>query len=280
MSRRIASLGLVLSGLFLLAPMSCRAALPAEDLSGDQVDLEKKIRTLQAELDALRAQRVASAGDLAGEKSVKPGINKSWKSDEVEPLVERLESESREIFTGQAELAALVGPVKGMAVADVGAGSGFMAERFAGLVGDTGHVYAVDINATMMERVAQTAQDKGIANLSTVVCGEKSVDLEKNSVDLVFICDTYHHFEYPRNSLRSIHEALRPGGQIVMVEFKRIPGESREWIFGHVRAGEEVFTREVEAAGFELINTHYPPFLKENYVLRFRKAGASPAATR
>jgi len=57
----------------------------------------------------------------------------------------------------------------------------------------------------------------------------------------------------------------------VVVDFKRIPGESDGWILEHVRAGEEVFREEIEEAGFELVNAHYPPFLEENYVLRFRR---------
>ncbi len=205
------------------------------------------------------------------EQSVKPGINERWKSENIAPLVETLEDEGREIFSQRERIAALVGPLKGSVVADIGAGSGFMTELFAGLVGAAGKVYAVDINAGLMERLAKDAADKGIANIETVVCGERSVDLPANSVDLMFICDTYHHFEYPVSTMRSIHEALRPGGQLVVVDFYRIEGVSSDWILEHVRAGEEVFTREIEEAGFELVNQHYPPYLPQNYVLRFRK---------
>ncbi|MCC6909240.1 MAG: methyltransferase domain-containing protein [Phycisphaerales bacterium] len=205
------------------------------------------------------------------EQSVKPGINDRWKSDDIAPLVETLDDEGREIFSQREKIAALVGPRKGSVVADIGAGSGFMAELFAGLVGEAGKVYAVDINAGLMERLAKDAADKGINNIETVVCGERSVDLPANSVDLMFICDTYHHFEYPVSTMRSIYEALRPGGQLVVVDFYRIEGESSEWILGHVRAGEEVFTQEIVDAGFELVNQHYPPYLPQNYVLRFRK---------
>ena len=74
---------------------------------------------------------------------------------------------------------------------------------------------------------------------------------------------------------RSIYDALKPGGQLVVVEFYRIPDQSRPWVLWHVRGGEEVFTKEVTDAGFELINTDYVPFLPENYVLRFRKPGGS-----
>ncbi len=208
---------------------------------------------------------------LESEKNVKPGINDSWKSDKIGPLIGRLETESREVYIHRAEIAAMVGPVPGMHVADVGSGSGFMAHAFARLVGEEGRVYAVDINENLLVHVAKGAKEKNLDNLKTVTCDEKSVRLEPNSVDLVYICDTYHHFEYPRNTMASIYRALRPNGQLVIVDFHRIPGVSREWILGHVRADQETVTKEIRAAGFELTNIHKMDELKENYVLRFRK---------
>ncbi len=212
-----------------------------------------------------------AAGGCASEQSAKPGINDRWMSTEIEPLVESLESESREIYVNRRLLAEVAGPRPGMDVADVGAGSGFMARELAGLVGPTGTVYAVDINPVMMQHVALRAAADDIQNLQTTVCSDRSVNLAAGSVDMVFICDTYHHFEYPLSTLRTIHEALRPGGQIVLVDFRREPGKSRTWILDHVRAGQEVVIREITAAGFELIDRHDVPELRENYVLRFRR---------
>ena len=214
---------------------------------------------------------VAVGGCATDEQSVKPGINDRWMSSEIEPLVQSLESESREIYVNRRLLAEVAGPRPGMDVADVGAGSGFMARELARLVGPTGTVYAVDINPVMMQHVALRAVADDITNLRTVVCTDRSVNLAPGSVDMVFICNTYHHFEYPLSTLRTIHEALRPGGQIVLVDFRREPGKSRTWILDHVRAGQEVITREITAAGFELTDSHDVPELQENYVLRFRR---------
>ncbi|MHA1944165.1 MAG: class I SAM-dependent methyltransferase, partial [Candidatus Thorarchaeota archaeon] len=104
----------------------------------------------------------------------------------------------------------------------------------------------------------------------TVLGQDDSIELPPNSVDTVFICDTYHHFEFPQRILRTIHRALRPGGEIVLVDFRRAPG-SPEWLLNHVRAGEETFVSEITAAGFQLVNDHDVSFLTDNYVLRFRK---------
>lgn len=216
----------------------------------------------------------AQDGD-AGLTSVKPGINDFWIGSDIDPLVDRLETESREIYRERSNLAALAGPPPGAIIADVGTGSGFMALEFAALIGDEGIVYAVDINPAMLDDVLRKAHAKGITNIRKVLSPEDSVNLAPNSVDIVFLCDTYHHFEYPEPTMRSIYQALRPGGQLVLVELKRIPGQTEPRMLEHVRAGEEVFKKEILQVGFELTNNHYPPYLTDNYVLRFRKPQAS-----
>ncbi|HSR68016.1 MAG TPA: class I SAM-dependent methyltransferase [Acidobacteriota bacterium] len=212
-----------------------------------------------------------AAPAAAQQESVKPGINESWKSDDIDPLIGRLEAEDREIYAHRSAIATLVGPPPGSVVADVGAGSGFMVEEFARLVGPQGKVIALDINAAMMRHVSEEAAEKGLDNVVARVSGEREVTLEPQSVDIVFISDTYHHFEYPQSMMESIHRALRPGGQLIVVDFERIEGQSEDWVLQHVRAGREVFRQEIEAAGFQLVGVHAASFLKQNYVLRFLK---------
>jgi SAM-dependent methyltransferase len=207
----------------------------------------------------------------AQEKSVKPGINETWKSNEIQPLVNTLEAESREIYTQRSALADLVALRPGMAVADIGAGSGFMVEEFARRVGPAGRIYAVDINGKLLQRIAANAKQHNLPQIQIVLTHEDSVDLPDGTVDLIFVCDTYHHFEYPQKSLAGIHRALRTGGELIIVEFHREPGQSPGWILEHVRAGQAEFTREIEAAGFSLVRAEAAPFLSQNYVLRFRK---------
>jgi predicted methyltransferase len=100
---------------------------------------------------------------------------------------------------------------------------------------------------------------------------ERSVPLPDDSVDLLFLCDAYHHFEYPRSMNRSMWKALRPGGTLLLIDYKRIPGTTRKDILAHVRAGEEVFTAELVDAGFEKVESLPSPRLRDNYVVRFRK---------
>ena len=93
-----------------------------------------------------------------------------------------------------------------------------------------------------------------------------SVELPKASVDVAFVCDVYHHFESPEASLASLFEAIRPGGSLVIIEFHRIPGQTPEWLLEHVRAGQDVFTAEIEAAGFVETDEIELEGLTDNYI--------------
>jgi predicted methyltransferase len=205
------------------------------------------------------------------ETTVKPGVNAEYLKPDlnVSTWVERFESEGREIYDHRQGIVAAAKIRSGSVVADIGAGTGLFTPLFSKAVGPKGKVYAVDIVPAFVERIRALAKTNELRNVEAVLCTERSVELPADSIDLAFICDVYHHFEYPRSSLESIHRALRPGGEIFLIEFKRIPGVSSEWTMKHVRAGEEVFTEEIEAAGFKKVEEI--DLLKDNYVLRFRK---------
>jgi predicted methyltransferase len=203
------------------------------------------------------------------DKSVKPGINKPFENPDVKDYVQKFEGESREIAAQAKEIVAACKLKPGMKVADVGAGTGLFTRKFAQAVAPEGKVFAVDIAKSFLQHIEKTCQDAGIKNVETVLCDQFSTKLPKNSVDLVFICDTYHHFEFPERTMHSIHDALRPGGQIVLIDFQRIEGKSSVWIMWHVRAGKEVFIAEIKAAGFKVLGEEN--FLKENYLVRFEK---------
>jgi len=209
----------------------------------------------------------------AGEPSVRPGVNATFLSEDldVERWVGVFESESREIFARRDALADALGLAPGMAVADIGAGTGLFMGPFAERVGPAGRVYEVDISPRFLAHLRARAAAAGLAQVRVVTGSERSVELPPASVDVAFVCDTYHHFEYPHSTLASLRAALRPGGALVVVDFERIPGRSRDWVLEHVRAGREVFAREIEAAGFEPRGAVAVEGLEENYVLRFRR---------
>lgn len=209
---------------------------------------------------------------LAQDKSINPGINKSFESPNVPEYVERFEKEGRDAFDHRQEVVAALGLKAGQVVADVGAGTGLFTRMFSRAVGPTGKVYAVDISDEFVKHIEKVAQQQKMDNIVGVVCKPDSAELPPNSVDLAFICDTYHHFEFPHKTMRSIHQALKPHGQVVLIDFRRIPGVSSDWTLGHVRAGQEVFAKEIADAGFKQVEEK-KDLLKESYFLRFEKVG-------
>ncbi len=205
--------------------------------------------------------------------SVRPDINREFLSPDlnVDQWVARFEVESREIFAARREVLAACQLKPGMRMADIGAGTGLYSRLFAGAVGAKGWVYAVDISPKFVEHIAQTAQADGLTNLTAVLCSDHSVTLPPASVDMVFVCDTYHHFEYPQATLASIHRALADGGQLIVIDFDRVPGKSSDFVLGHVRAGKAEFRSEIEAAGFKFGEEVKIAGFRENYLLRFTK---------
>jgi precorrin-6B methylase 2 len=205
----------------------------------------------------------------AQDKSVNPGINDPFQNPDVKAYVDKFEVESREVYAERKAIVAACKLTSGMVVADVGAGTGLFTRLFAAEVGPKGKVYAVDIAPAFIEHIRKSCKEAGLSNVEPMRCSDKSVELPANSVDVVFICDTYHHFEFPQLTLASIHKALKPGGQLVLIDFHRIEGKSSKWVLGHVRAGQDVFTKEITDAGFRVVGQEQ--LLKENYFVRFEK---------
>jgi ubiquinone/menaquinone biosynthesis C-methylase UbiE len=155
----------------------------------------------------------------------------------------------------------------GDVVADIGAGTGVMTRPFAKAVAPQGKVYAVDIDAEILDYLkAQIQKD----NLTNVICIHSKPDdpmLPKNSVDLAFFSDTTHHIEHRVEFYRKLSPAIRPGGRIAIID----AGPDSP---GHPHKAEELVPkdqaiREVEEAGFKLTDDY--TFLPRDYFVVLRK---------
>jgi len=205
-----------------------------------------------------------------------PKINEPFQKPNVKEYVKKFESNERETYARRHEIVAALGLTPGMTVADVGAGTGLFTRLFAEKVGSTGKVYAVDIAPRFLEHIAAEAKKRGQTNVVTVRGSQDTTNLPRESVDLVFLSDVYHHLEKPEKALASIRQALKPGGELVVVDFDRVDGRSSAFVLKHVRADKGVFRREIEMAGFQPIAVPKPPSLTENFFLRFQKSSAAP----
>lgn len=227
-------------------------------------------------LSTLSCVTVGAAIARAQEKSVRPGINDAYRNPDVKEFQGKFEVESREVFARRKEIVAACRIQFGQTVADIGAGTGLFTAMFSEVVGHDGRVIAVDIAQPFLDHIAKTNRAAGRSNVRTQLCKPDSTELSAHSIDVAFICDTYHHFEFPFRTMASLHRALKPGGRVILVDFRREVGKSSEWVLNHVRAGQEVVEREIIESGFRKIHEERR-LLKENYLVVFEKPVASTA---
>lgn len=134
-------------------------------------------------------------------------------------------------------------------IADIGAGSGYHVFRMAPLA-KNGVVYAVDIQSEMLEAINIKIELNNINNIKTILGNEKSIQLPKNSVDKIIMVDVYHEFNFPKEMIRSIKNALKPDGELFLIEYRgedpRVPVKKIH------KMSEKQAQKEMEANGFTL----------------------------
>lgn len=147
----------------------------------------------------------------------------------------------------------------GMRIADLGAGTGVFALPLATAVGQTGRVYAIDIDPGLLAIVGEKAKSAGLGNIETVVAGETDPRVPA-PVDLIFLSDTLHHLPEQGSYVKQFPKLLRPGGRVAIIEFAE----------GHWPEGHEAFAITpaqvdgwMSAAGFRRTARH--TFLETNF---------------
>ena len=108
----------------------------------------------------------------------------------------------------------------GMVVADIGAGSGYLSRRMSPAVMPGGKVLAVDVQPEMVALLQAMVRESGLQNIQPLLSVEEDVGLPAATVDLAIMVDVYHELAYPYEVLDSIVRALKPGGQLVFVEYR------------------------------------------------------------
>jgi len=160
-----------------------------------------------------------------------------------------------------------LGLKSGMAVADIGAGTGYYARRMAPLVGSGGVVYATDVQPEMMKMLDDGAKKAGLTNIKPILGGLQSVNLPDASIDLAIMVDVYHELEFPFEVIDSLVRALKPGGRIAYVEYRaedsRVP----------IKALHKMSEAQVrkEAAAHALVWERTASTLPWQHVVIFRK---------
>ena len=156
-------------------------------------------------------------------------------------------------------------------VADIGAGTGYFTFPVAQRV-PQGKVFAVDIQPKMLARIARRKTLERVVNVETVLGKQDDPKLPNNEIDLAFIVDAYHEFSFPRETGERLKESLKPGGQLVLVEYRaedpRVPIKRLH------KMSEVQVKQEMAAIGLDWVRTE--SYLPQQHVLIFQKPTAQP----
>jgi len=152
------------------------------------------------ETESYRGRKIAPTMDYAGA----PWLTRESRDTEERPdlLIEALDL------------------APGMVIADVGAGNGFHALRMAERVAPDGRVLAVDIQQEMLDELEVRAGEAGVENIETILGTVDDPRLPHAAVDLALLVDVYHELSHPEEVLAAVRASLRPGGRLVLVEFR------------------------------------------------------------
>lgn len=189
-------------------------------------------------LQPLLAQQTRPTHPLTGRRVAGIPTDYSW--------LDRPEREQAE----RPELALdLLGIAKGLVVADIGAGTGYMTVRLARRVGPTGKVYATDLLPQMLTILKDRARQEKLPNIEVVGSLLSDARLPPGAIDLALLVDVYHEFWRPQDMLQSIKRGLKPGGRLVLLEYRK---EDNRYpaLSDHTMSVTEVRT-EVEAEGYK-----------------------------
>jgi ubiquinone/menaquinone biosynthesis C-methylase UbiE len=143
----------------------------------------------------------------------------------------------------------------GMAVADIGAGTGYYTELLSKAVGADGKVYATDVQIGMLRYLEIRKKQKNLTNVEVVRGGMEVTGLRENSVDLALMVDVYHEFQKPVEMMADLMRALKPGGQVALVEYRK--EDPNVPILEDHKMSEKQIKKELSAAGFRHVKTHH-----------------------
>jgi ubiquinone/menaquinone biosynthesis C-methylase UbiE len=155
----------------------------------------------------------------------------------------------------------------GMTVADVGAGAGYTSLRLSRRVGPEGTVLATDVQPEMIRMLRSNAKRAGVSNIKPILCTQDDPKLPEGRVDLILLVDVYHEVTDPATCLKGWRKALKPGGRLVLVEFRAedpdVPIKPE-----HKMSVDQV-RKEVEPEGFAFKTVH--EFLPWQHIIVFEK---------
>jgi arsenite methyltransferase len=168
------------------------------------------------------------------------------------------ESPGRDDWQDPEEVVAALELEPGDQVADLGSGGGYFTFPMAEAVGESGRVYAVDVEESLLAYIAKEAEKRGLPQIETVLAPEDGLGLPDASVDLIFLSNVFHHLPDPTDYFRRARPILRSGGRIAVIDFS-----GGGFLRSHATPADEV-REHFEAAGYSLA-TQYEFLERQNF---------------
>jgi FkbM family methyltransferase len=181
------------------------------------------------------------------------GINKWYMGRQIAHVmshfgIDWLEREERGMEENTSLLLKNLAVKPGMVVADIGAGSGYHSALLSKMVG-TGKVFAVDVEPEMIAYLNARIKQEKLSRIVPILSTEQKVSLPENTIDMMLLVDVYHEFSFPYEMALSMRAALKPGGKLVLVEFRA--EDATVPIKTIHKMSEAQAIKEFKAAGFE-----------------------------
>ncbi len=148
----------------------------------------------------------------------------------------------------------IIGDIRGKIIGDIGSGGGYFAMEFARRIGPLGFVHAIDVNARNLKHIDKLISRYEISNMDTLLSPVDSIPLARDSVDMFFNRNAFHHIREPEGYFRKLLPVLKPGGRIVIIDYK--PGRfSLRQLLRHWSAPETI-VEMMKNAGYDHVSTH------------------------
>ena len=176
-----------------------------------------------------------------------------------------LEDPQRDAYQKPHEVLNALKIKPGEVIADIGAGSGYFTFRLAHFVGDKGRVYAVDVSPEMIRHINRRIRDVKATNVVSILADPDDPLLLDRSINRFFICDVWHHIANPTKYLSLMKRMLKPGGEIIMIDF-----EKKDLPVGppaQMKIAREDLLKQIQDNGFKLVREHR--FLQYQYFFVF-----------
>jgi ubiquinone/menaquinone biosynthesis C-methylase UbiE len=188
--------------------------------------------------------------------------------DDIKQYLEHLDSTERDRYQKPSEVIEALKVKSGMAIADLGSGSGYFTRRFVEAVTETGMVYAVDVEPEMLAYAKESVIHMHIAYTAEFILAQPdNPKLPFESVDLLFVCNTIHHLEERSKYFRDLRSSLKPGARIAIIDFHPDERSGDLGFPKHHLVARDTIVQEMTAGGYQLTREHN--FLPKQYFLEF-----------